>query len=67
MGKMVGQTTYTRPQLKFLLDRLFPKPPEKKPPKEVIIKEYLNEYGRVLNDVQIRYVSNKYSKDPAFK
>ncbi|KAH6900258.1 hypothetical protein B0T10DRAFT_570750, partial [Thelonectria olida] len=65
MGKMVGQSTYTRDQVEFLLTR-FADLKKGKTDKNTIIKEYYEKYKKTLTDTQLRYVKNKYGKDPSF-
>lgn len=58
---MVGQTTYTEDEIKFLLGKFIDGVDQ-----PAISQAYLEEFGKKLTETQVRYVRNKYGKDPNY-
>lgn len=58
---MVGQNVYTEQEIRFILDLLIK---EAKGPE--ISEAYDKEFGKPLTPNQLRYVKNKYGKDPKY-
>ncbi|KAH8734902.1 hypothetical protein BGZ61DRAFT_473572 [Ilyonectria robusta] len=58
---MVGQNVYTEQEIRFILDLLIN---EAKGPE--ISEAYDKEFGKPLTPNQLRYVKNKYGKDPKY-
>lgn len=58
---MVGQNVYQPEEIQFILHRFI-----EKVESTTIIKEYREEFGKTLTTNQLRYVKNKYGKDPKY-
>lgn len=59
---MVGTAQYRDEEIAWVLEMVV----ERKSIQETK-DSYLSRFGKILNDNQIRYIKNKYGKDPKYK
>lgn len=58
---MAGVSQYTRPQVMFVLHAVLAKTDV-----AMLIATFKNQFHRSINENQIRYVKNKYGRDPSY-
>lgn len=58
---MAGISQYSKEEILFVLRRIV-----KKIRQSQIVDEYRKRFGKALNPNQIRYIKNKYGKDPDY-
>ncbi|KAL2210452.1 hypothetical protein CC79DRAFT_1330829 [Sarocladium strictum] len=59
---MVGEPKYPPEQIYWILDRVL-----KKTKNDVLAQGFFETFAKALTPTQIRYIKNKYGKDPDFK
>jgi len=58
---MAGVSSYTHHEIDFVLRSIV-----QKQKAAIIIEEFQRMFRKALNSNQIRYIKNKYGKDPSF-
>ncbi|KAM0288051.1 hypothetical protein ACHAQH_000119 [Verticillium albo-atrum] len=58
---MVGKPSYTRKQIEFVLIHILDKSPPKK-----IVEAYTETFGQIVTIGQVKYLKNKYGRDPDY-
>lgn len=58
---MAGVSSYAPKEIEFVLKSIV-----QKHKASYIIEEFIRRFNKTLNQNQIRYIKNKYGKDPAF-